>query len=524
MKNNTTDINHAELDALIKRVEQAKEHQLTLSSEDCQLLIDTLLTLATLQEQMACSDITINKLRKLSGIVSSSERLKSNLSKPNKSGKKINKQRRKPATAAVKPEVIHHKLEELSKGDICPECTTGKVYKFKPATLLRITGQSPFTPEQHIMERLRCNTCGAYFTAKVSEEVLADGEVTQKYGYSARAIIAIAKYGMGSPFYRQESLQSQLGVPITASTQFNQVEHLANDITPVFYALKKLSGNASKYYLDDTTKRILKAKPVEKKRRNSDKTQMRCGIYTSGLIAQVEEHEIVLFKTNIGHAGEFIDEILTPRDNTLSAPILMSDALSHNQPTVCSVKKTLCNSHARRQFYDVYSHFTEEVENILEKYKQIWIADDEAQKQGLTGKKRLAYHQIHSLPVMESIKQWGEERLKDETVEENSGLGKAIKYFLKHYQWLIAFCEIEDAPLDNNSIESQLKLIVRDRKNAMFHQTEVGAGIADIITSIIATCSVGEVNIFEYLQWLQRESEAVRVEPEKYLPWCYPTA
>jgi len=88
MKNNTTDINHAELDALIKRVEQAKEHQLTLSSEDCQLLIDTLLTLATLQEQMACSDITINKLRKLSGIVASSERLKSNLSKPNKSGKK----------------------------------------------------------------------------------------------------------------------------------------------------------------------------------------------------------------------------------------------------------------------------------------------------------------------------------------------------------------------------------------------------------------------------------------------------
>ena len=55
----------------------------------------------------------------------------------------------------------------------------------------------------------------------------------------------------------------------------------------------------------------------------------------------------------------------------------------------------------------------------------------------------------------------------------------------------------------------------------MFHQTEVGAGIADIITSMIATCSLSEVNVFEYLQWLQRESETVKVEPEKYLPWCY---
>jgi hypothetical protein len=39
--------------------------------------------------------------------------------------------------------------------------------------------QSPFVPEQHVMERLRCNTCGAYFTAQMPEEVLADGDKTR---------------------------------------------------------------------------------------------------------------------------------------------------------------------------------------------------------------------------------------------------------------------------------------------------------------------------------------------------------
>jgi len=515
-----TDLDHKALDALIERVTEAKEHDLALSTDDCQLLIDALVTLASLQEHMACSDITIGKLRKLSGIVASSERLKGSLSKPDKSGKKVKKKRSKPKAAAVKPEVIHHKLSELNKGDICPKCETGKLYKYEPATLLRITGKSPFTPEQHVMERLRCNACGAYFTAELSEEILADGTVTQKYGYSARAIIAISKYGMGSPFYRQESLQAQLGMPISASTQFDQVEQLANDITPVFYMLIRLAADAAKFYLDDTTKRILKAKPIEKKCRDN-KTKVRSGVYTSGLIALAEAHEIVLFKTNIGHAGEFIDEILTKRDDAIPAPILMSDALGHNQPTVCQVESALCNSHARRQFYDVYSHFTEEVEEILEKYKKIWIADDEALEQGLTDKERLAYHKTHSLPVMKELKEWGEKHLADETVEENSGLGKAITYFLKHYSGLTTFCRVEGAPLDNNRVERQLKLIVRDRKNSMFHQTETGAGIADIITSIIATCSANEVNVFEYLQWLQRESEAVKAEPEKYLPWCY---
>jgi hypothetical protein len=47
------------------------------------------------------------------------------------------------------------------------------------------------------MERLRCNTCGAYFTADLPDEVKADGDVNQKYGYSARSIMAIAKNGMG---------------------------------------------------------------------------------------------------------------------------------------------------------------------------------------------------------------------------------------------------------------------------------------------------------------------------------------
>jgi hypothetical protein len=75
-----SDIYSDALDALIKRVEAAQESELALSAKDCQLLLNALLTLASMQENLASKDVTINKLRKLAGMVKSSENLGAQLS------------------------------------------------------------------------------------------------------------------------------------------------------------------------------------------------------------------------------------------------------------------------------------------------------------------------------------------------------------------------------------------------------------------------------------------------------------
>lgn len=520
-----TDIDGQALEALIERVSEAKENNLALSPEDYQLLLDALVTLATTQTRLANHDITVHKLRKLLGIEKSSEKLGSVLKKAKASSNKKNTQRKsngEEAFAPVKPTIIVHPLKDLNKGDSCVECLMGKVYKTEPGSLLRITGQSPFKPEQHVMERLRCNTCGAYFTASLPNEVLTDGVSNQKYGYSARSLMAIYKYFAGLPFYRQSSIQKLLGVKITASTVFDQVELVCNDIYPVYQLLFNLASDAKHYYLDDTTNRILDAKPVEKKVRNSDKTRLRTGVYTSGVIATIADNRsIVLFETNIGHAGEFIDSILHKRSQSCANPVIMSDALASNRPTVRKAITSLCNSHARRQFVDVINHFPEEVEHILKRYGEIWVNDDYTKEENLSPSARLTYHQQHSAPIMEEIKLWGETHFADESVEENSGLGKAIRYFIKHYDGLSYFCTLEGVKIDNNRIEAMLKIVVRDRKNAMFHKTLLGATIGDVITSVIATASESGVNVFDYFTTLQREHEQVKSHPENYLPWNY---
>lgn len=125
---------------------------------------------------------------------------------------------------------------------------------------------------------------------------------------------------------------------------------------------------------------------------------------------------------------------------------------------------------------------------------------------------------------MEQLRDWGRQQLASEAVEANSGLGQAIGYFDRHYEGLNTFCRLEGAPIDNNRMEQALKLIIRGRKNALFFKTPAGAAIADVITSVVATAHAAGVNAFEYLVVLQRHAEALRRQPERWLPWNYQAA
>ena len=116
----------------------------------------------------------------------------------------------------------------------------------------------------------------------------------------------------------------------------------------------------------------------------------------------------------------------------------MCDGLASNKPSNIHSIVSLCNSHGRRQFYDVMSHFSEEVDYVLDRYGVIWGNERVTVEEKMTDKARLVYHKAHSLLIMQEILAWGQSMLQCNgpqmaKVEANSGLGKAIRYFIKHY-------------------------------------------------------------------------------------------
>ena len=519
-----------ELDAFIKRVEDAIEFNLSLDKADILMLLEAFKAMMFMQDKLAKNDLTILKLKKLLGMVSASEKLKGQMSEDSDTPPTEPKPKSKPSSTSggKKPkdsfknkETVALPVEGFSKGDSCPECKSGKLYKFDPAEFLRVSGHAPFKATLYVKTRLRCNTCQHVVSAKLPDEVSKDGEGSQRYGYSARALMALHKYASGLPFYRQENLQTMLGMSLSASTIFDQCEYLANAARPIVNAMTGIAAKAEHFHLDDTTNRILDAKPTKKRRRGSLTEHMRSGVYTSGMIATYQGKDIVFYKTNIGHGGEFIDEILSRRDLSLPPPILMSDALASNRPTAREVIWSLCNVHSRRGFIDLKDEFPDEVAYVVQRYDKIFAIEREAKRLKLDAEARLAHHQKNSGPIFDEISSWAHSAFEKHNVEPNSLLGDALRYFTKHENGLRKFLEVPGAKLDNNSMEQALKLVVLGRKNFYFFKSEVGAAVADVIMSLVATVSKAGINLFEYLCDLQHYHKEVKAEPEKWLPWAY---
>jgi transposase len=84
---------------------------------------------------------------------------------------------------------------------------------------------------------------------------------------------------------------------------------------------------------------------------------------------------------------------------------------------------------------------------VLDIFVDVYKAEAETQKLGLSPAERLAYHQAHSGPRMQDLEQWITMQFAERRVEPNSGLGKALKYFENHWEQLTLFLRVAGAPV-----------------------------------------------------------------------------
>ena len=77
------------------------------------------------------------------------------------------------------------------------------------------------------------------------------------------------------------------------------------------------------------------------------------------------------------------------------------------------------------------------------------------------------------------------------------------------------------APLDNNVCERALKKSILHRKNAYFYKTRCGAHVGDLFMSLIYTCELGGVNPLDYLTELERHTDELATNPQRWMPWNY---
>ena len=322
-------------------------------------------------------------------------------------------------------------------GDECPGRCGGHLYPLKnPGVVIRVTGNALATVHRYILEKLRCHLCGEVVIAP-----LPSGAPKEKYDTTFKAQLAIQKYYVAIPFYRQEQIQRLLGFPLPDATQFELVEYVADAAYPVIKVLEKKAANGELVHNDDTRVKILSV--MQENKTNPDKD--RTGMQTSCIMAKTEGHMIALYYTGTRHAGENLEEILRYREVVKPAIIQMCDGSSMNIPQ--SFKTILCNclGHGFRKFRDLLEFFPEPCLKVMRSLATVFEVEEKTA--GMSAIERWRTHRQYSKPVMLELNRWLKAQLDEKQVEPNSSLGKAMRYLLKHWKALRRFLVVPGSPI-----------------------------------------------------------------------------
>ena len=402
---------------------------------------------------------------------------------------------------------------KLRPGDRCPIAGChGKLYDTKaPQKKVELKASVPVQATLYEQQVLRCAACQETFAAPLPQTARGT-----KYHSNVGAVLAVARYGLGLPHHRLEQWQAWAGVPLPASSQFERVEKLANAAAPVFAAIKKLAAERPLLQSDDTSGRILSLTAENKTLAASE----RSGVFTTGILARGLDDsvaKVVLYASGRRHAGENVDSLLQQRSRETGEPIHVADGTSM-VPRARRIASN-CLAHARRRFVELEAIFPEHCARVLDDVASVY--QHEEATRGMSPDQRLSYHQDHSGPLLEGLREWMDEEVEQRRVEPNSRLGKAFAYVKRRWEALTRFLEVPGVPLDNNNLELQLKTAQRHRKNSLFYKNEPGAAIGDALMSVIRTAIVNGVDPVRYLTAVATHPAEVRRTPQDWLPWNY---
>ena len=116
---------------------------------------------------------------------------------------------------------------------------------------MRITAQSLFAATRFELEKLRCKLCGKTFPAPAPPEA-----GLEKYDPNVGPTVGYVRFGGGLPHYRLDTMQTDQGVPLPASTQWEQMAKAGQACEPVQDALITLAAQGHLFHNDDTPMRV----------------------------------------------------------------------------------------------------------------------------------------------------------------------------------------------------------------------------------------------------------------------------
>jgi len=329
------------------------------------------------------------------------------------------------------------------------------------------------------------------------------------------AHIAISKYLDCCPLYRQQKMLARIGADISRQSMANWMLSVGRALEPVAARMLELMLDRERLFADETIVEMLDP--------GKGKTK-RCYFWVlaaDDLLYGGDGPRMVFFKFELGRGGEYIENLLASYGGILQVDgygvyeTLAKERLGDFKEATKSILHygdgmedigaseadllidlAFCWTHCRRYFVKSQDHVPTEVgERTLELMKKLWAVEEK-----IRGQKplvRMAERIETSEPIVTELFDLWERTLPH--ISAKGKLAKAINYALERREGLQLFLHDGRVEFDSNLIERDIRNQSIIRKNSLFAGSARGGTAWGIITSLLETARLNDINPYAWL-------------------------
>lgn len=182
------------------------------------------------------------------------------------------------------------------------------------------------------------------------------------------------------------------------------------------------------------------------------------------------------------------------------------------------IKRLSCLAHIRRKFIESENNDLEHSQEALSFINKIYRLEKYFRKLKLIPDKIREYRIRFTVPIFKKFKQWLDKHIANPKVLDESLIGKAVSYAHKEFDALKYIFDNGEYKVDNNSAERLLRPTKLGLNNFLFFGNHKSAKRGAIIYTIVESCKLNGINVFEYLtEVFSREPKAGETY-EMFLP------
>lgn len=368
--------------------------------------------------------------------------------------------------------------------------------------------------------------------------------------WKAVANLILMHYGNAIPMNRIAEIMNH--TQFSTSQQCKIFQHIAEMLLPVYEVMIKQIANCPLLSGDDTNTHLLYKKSEEDKTwydsidrqltwnsKKMDSEELKKTLHLSFIEGRTEKDPrstIRFYRTHLGDLGNLFSQILVHRDTSdasLNTLMLQTDLSTCNLPaSPFKILQAGCAAHARRPFYRYREADMELSYYMLRAFLVLTQIEKFIDYKGRTRENITRIRKKHASKVWNLIlkhAQAGMGLRDDVSISGNkvtkwpphTHLYKACNYIVKNFDKLTLYLTVPEFRMTNNHSERAHRNEKAFLNSSKFRVTRSGRMIADILCTILATCTAAEVNFADYLKFVGLNQFNKHYTPAMLTPYAF---